>query len=144
MPSVASVLDEHVDLQLRCVDRLYLNGYLPGMQVGNQLKWFLIRQRGCAVPSPAVLGEMGKTFRAKVEAFAEQEGVPLIEFERRTIGAFEVRIHHYLVANIETRHAGAGLCHHADRFVPKIEVIGDWQRGWRDGWIRVDEEQQKV
>jgi len=82
MPSVASVLDEHVSLQLRCVDRLYLNGYLPGMQIGNQLKWFLIRQRGCAVPSPAVLGEMGKAFRAKVEAFAEDEGVPLFEFER--------------------------------------------------------------
>lgn len=82
MPSVASVLDEHVRLQLRCVDRLYLNGYLPGMQIGNQLKWFLIRQRGCAVPSPAILGAMGKAYRAEVERFAEREGVPLIEFER--------------------------------------------------------------
>ncbi len=35
--TVNDILDGHVSLDLRCLDRIYLNGYLPNVQVGGQV-----------------------------------------------------------------------------------------------------------
>jgi hypothetical protein len=32
MPNVAEIIREHVTLDVKCVDRLYLNGYVPRLQ----------------------------------------------------------------------------------------------------------------
>ncbi len=34
MPNVAEVIRDHVTLAVECVDRLYLNAYVPGLQRG--------------------------------------------------------------------------------------------------------------
>jgi hypothetical protein len=36
-PSLATMLREHVSLSTACVDRLYLNGYVPTLQTPGQL-----------------------------------------------------------------------------------------------------------
>jgi len=41
MPNVETVLRDHVVLQRDCIDRLYLNGYVPGLQRPDQLCRFL-------------------------------------------------------------------------------------------------------
>ena len=38
------VLDGHVTLDLQCLDRIYLNGYVPNLQVGGQIVQFLAGQ----------------------------------------------------------------------------------------------------
>jgi hypothetical protein len=35
--SISDVLDGHVELDLDCLDRLYLHGYLGQLQVGGQV-----------------------------------------------------------------------------------------------------------
>jgi hypothetical protein len=35
--TVNDLLDEHVTLDLESFDRLYLNGYVPNLQVGGQV-----------------------------------------------------------------------------------------------------------
>jgi hypothetical protein len=45
MPNVAEVIRDHVTLGVECVDRLYLNAYVPGLQRGDGVVAFL-RQRG--------------------------------------------------------------------------------------------------
>jgi hypothetical protein len=35
--SVNDLLDGHVVLDLQCLDRIYLNGYVPNLQVGGQV-----------------------------------------------------------------------------------------------------------
>jgi len=40
--TVNDLLDGHVGLDLRCLDRIYLNGYLPTVQVGGQHETVLI------------------------------------------------------------------------------------------------------
>ena len=35
------VLNGHVTLDLQCLDRIYLNGYVPNLQVGGQIVQFL-------------------------------------------------------------------------------------------------------
>ena len=39
--TVNDVLDGHVKLDLECLDRLYLHGYLSHLQVGGQVMQFL-------------------------------------------------------------------------------------------------------
>ena len=50
--TINDVLDGHVALDLQCLDRLYLHGYLAQLQVGGQVIQFL-SHRGYPVPSPA-------------------------------------------------------------------------------------------
>ncbi|MGH2547425.1 MAG: hypothetical protein ACRDHJ_11180 [Actinomycetota bacterium] len=38
--NINDVLDGHVGLEVDCVDRLYLNAYVPNLQVGGQVERF--------------------------------------------------------------------------------------------------------
>jgi hypothetical protein len=75
--TVNDVLDGHVQLDLDCLDRLYLNGYLGQLQVGGQVIQFL-RHRGYPVPSPACLQQIGDAFRRRVASFAEANHIPVV------------------------------------------------------------------
>jgi hypothetical protein len=55
---VGDVLDGHVVLDLECLDRIYLNGYVPNLQVGGQVVHFLTAHRGNPVPSPVLLARI--------------------------------------------------------------------------------------
>lgn len=39
--NINDVLENHVALDLECVDRIYLNAYVPNLQVGGQVVSFL-------------------------------------------------------------------------------------------------------
>jgi hypothetical protein len=75
--TVNDVLDGHVALDLECLDRLYLHGYLGQLQVGGQVIQFL-NHRGYPVPSPACLQQIGDAFRRRVASFAEANHVPVV------------------------------------------------------------------
>jgi len=85
MASVANindVLEGHVALEIECVDRLYLNAYLPTMQVGGQVVRFLRGHLGYEIPSPALLAKIGNRFRAEVRAFARERGIPILQLKK--------------------------------------------------------------
>ena len=65
----ADILDGHVSLDVECLDRIYLNGYVPNLQVGGQVVQFLAA-RGFPIPSPAVVARIGDRFRQSVRSFA--------------------------------------------------------------------------
>jgi hypothetical protein len=75
--TVNDVLDGHVVLDLECLDRLYLHGYLGQLQVGGQVIQFL-NHRGYPVPSPACLQQIGDAFRRRVASFAEANHIPVV------------------------------------------------------------------
>jgi len=79
--TVNDVLDGHVVLDLECLDRIYLNGYVPNLQVGGQVVNFLTH-RGFPIPSPVVLERNGARFRHAVETYAEANGIPWVRFGR--------------------------------------------------------------
>ena len=54
------MLVDHVCLDVECVDRLYLNGYVPDLQVGGQVVRSLCEHLGNAIPSGAILGRIGE------------------------------------------------------------------------------------
>ena len=56
--TVNDILKDHMTLDVECLDRIYLNGYVPNLQVGGQVVQFLTKQ-GFAIPSPALIGKIG-------------------------------------------------------------------------------------
>jgi predicted MarR family transcription regulator len=78
--TVPELLDGHVVLDVQCLDRIYLNGYVPNLQVGGQVSNFMRNHLGYDIPSPAVLERIGTAFRRSVSAFAEDEHVPVVHF----------------------------------------------------------------
>jgi len=80
--TVNEVLDGHVVLDLECLDRIYLNGYLPNLQVSGQVVVFLTQHLGNPIPSPALLAPIGERFRTAVRRFAEQQQIPVVRFAK--------------------------------------------------------------
>ena len=80
--TVNDVLDGHVGLDLECLDRIYLNAYVPNLQVGGQVVSFLTRHLGNPIPSPAIFEKIGTAFRAAVSRFAEDEHIPVVRFTK--------------------------------------------------------------
>ena len=75
--TIGEVLDGQAALDLECLDRLYLHGYLAQLQVGGQVIQFL-NHRGYPVPSPACLQQIGEGFRRRVASFAEANHIPVV------------------------------------------------------------------
>lgn len=82
MPNIASIIRDHVVLSTRCLDRLYVNGYLPKLQSSEQIRWFLGVHLGKPVISPAVFGTLRERFAQTVKGFAAQQEIPVVRFER--------------------------------------------------------------
>jgi hypothetical protein len=49
--TVPELLDGHTVLDIECLDRIYLNGYVPKLQVGGQVITFLHDHRGMPIVS---------------------------------------------------------------------------------------------
>jgi hypothetical protein len=73
------ILDGHVTLDIECLDRIYLNGYVPNLQVGGQVVQYLAK-RGFPIPSPVVVGRIGDRFRDAVRRFTAVNHIPVVRF----------------------------------------------------------------
>ena len=80
--TVNDLVDGHVSLEIGCLDRIYLNGYVPNLQVGGQVVSFMTQHLGCPIPSPAILERIGTGCRRSVSAFAESEHIPVVRFSK--------------------------------------------------------------
>jgi hypothetical protein len=80
--NINDLLDGHVGLDLECLDRIYLNVYVPKLQVGGQVVRFLTEHLGNPVPSPVLFQRIGERFRRDVARFAERNHIPLLHLKR--------------------------------------------------------------
>ena len=80
MPSIPDLLNGHVTLEVECLDRLYLNGYIGPLATPGGLVTFMREQLGKPIPSPVVLGQVSEKFRDAVRAMAEQRQIPIYQF----------------------------------------------------------------
>ncbi|MGH3997459.1 MAG: hypothetical protein ACRDTJ_08355 [Pseudonocardiaceae bacterium] len=79
---VNDILEGYVGLDLECFDRVYLNGWVPNLQVPGQVVSFLTRHLGFPIPSPAILERIGLRFRRAVAEFARDNDIPVVRFAR--------------------------------------------------------------
>jgi hypothetical protein len=80
--TVPELLDDHTVLDIECLDRIYLNGYVPLLQVGGQVLTFLHDHRRMPIASPALFEQIGARFRQAVARFAEMNGIPVIKLKK--------------------------------------------------------------
>jgi hypothetical protein len=78
--TVNDVLDGHVALDIQCLDRIYLNAYVPNLQTSAQVVAFLSTHLGYRFPSPALFNQLGQRFRRAVASYAEANDIPWVQF----------------------------------------------------------------
>jgi hypothetical protein len=80
--TVNEVLGGHVVLDLECLDRIYLNAYVPILQSSGQVVAFMTQYLDMPIPSPALLEKKGAVFRAAVASFADANHIPVVRFRK--------------------------------------------------------------
>src|ERR1700686_1411778 len=80
--NVAEILHDHVTFELEAIDRMYLNAYVPSLQTGGGVVYFLKTQLGVRVPSTAMVAPMSEGFVKALGAFVAQEGNAQLTFEK--------------------------------------------------------------
>src|SRR6516164_8163415 len=83
MATIPELLDGHLTLEVECLDRLYLNGYIGKLATSGGLVTFMREQLGKPVPSPVVLGQVTERIREAVKALAEREQSPIYHFDHK-------------------------------------------------------------
>jgi hypothetical protein len=78
--TVAEMVAGHVALDVSCLDRLYLNGYVPRLQAPGGVIYFFHDHRGKPIASPALFEPIGEKFRWDINDWAQANGVPVIRF----------------------------------------------------------------
>jgi hypothetical protein len=82
MPNVAELIKDHVVLTVECADRLYLNAYVPRLQSEGGVIGFLRRRGGRPIPSPALFGQITRTFKEELRAWCRERDIPWLEFKK--------------------------------------------------------------
>ena len=60
--NVAEILQHHVTFELEGIDRMYLNAYVPSLQTGGGVVYFLKTQLAVRVPSTVMVAPMSERF----------------------------------------------------------------------------------
>jgi len=80
--TVNDVLDGHTVLDVSCLDRLYLSGFVQNLQTPGGVVYFLHEHLGMPIASPAVFEQIGARFRDGMRRFAEANHIPVVRFRR--------------------------------------------------------------
>src|SRR5580700_10797293 len=80
--TVADVLSEHVVFEVECIDRMFLNVYVPQLQYARGIVGFVHRQLGLPIASTAPLAAISEAFTTAIGDFARAAGVPLVHFAK--------------------------------------------------------------
>jgi len=118
--TVNEVLDGHVALDIQCLDRIYLNAYVPKLQSSAQVAAFLSGHLGYPFPSPALFNQIGQRFRRAVASFAEANDIPWIKFGKDDVGGKLELMRPHLDRQAATGRSG----------VAAIGVAQEFQRVW--------------
>ena len=80
--NVAEIIKNHVVLEVEGIDRMYLNGYVPGLQTEGGLVHFVHKHLGFPIASTAVISPLSKAFVHAIEVFAKELQIDLITFDK--------------------------------------------------------------
>ena len=127
MATIRSLLRDRVLLQVRSVDRIYLQAYVPRLMCEGLLVRFLL-DRGATIPSPALLGQIGSRYVAAIERFADRNAIPIVRFRRGE--SKEEIARPYLEAAAREGRFGCVLIGVAQE---RAQVWRGWRRGGSDG-----------
>lgn len=82
MLTVKEILADKITLDVECIDRVYLNGYVKHLQLPGGLITFIREQMGFPIPSPMVLPPFTQSFRKAVEKYAKEQDLSIVDFAK--------------------------------------------------------------
>jgi len=82
MLTIKEILTDKITLDIECIDRVYLNGYVKHLQLPGGLITFIREQMGFPIPSPIVLPPFTQAFRKAVEKYAKEQGLSIVDFAK--------------------------------------------------------------
>jgi hypothetical protein len=121
--TVNDLLEGHAGLDIESLDRVYLNGYVPNLQVSGQVVSFMMQHLGYPIPSPAIMEKIGTSFRRAVRAFAAAHQVPIVAFGKTDRKQEVMRPH--LQRQARTGRSGVAAIGVAQEYQ---NVFAAWQR----------------
>jgi hypothetical protein len=77
---VAEILADHVRLSVECIDRMYLNVYVPRLQREKDAAWFFRSHRRQPFASSALMAPMSRRFVAGLERYAQAHEIEMVQF----------------------------------------------------------------
>jgi hypothetical protein len=80
--NVATILRDHVTLEVEGIDRMYLNVYVPRLQIVEGVLGFIRQHRGHPVPSTRMVEPITRRFVAAIEKFVHDHAIPLVSFDK--------------------------------------------------------------
>ena len=82
--TVGDLLGRHVSLDIECLDRVYLNGYVPTLQVGGPVVSFMTGASwAIRYQSPVILEKIGTAFRRSVSSLCRGgRHIPVVRFAK--------------------------------------------------------------
>jgi hypothetical protein len=78
--TAADMVAGHVRLDISCLDRVYLNGFVNKLQTPGGVVYFFHDHRGKPIVSPALFEPIGEKFRRDIKGWAQANGIPLVLF----------------------------------------------------------------
>ena len=78
--TVSDVVAEHTLFEVECIDRMYLNVYVPQLQYTAGIVGYVHRQLGLPIASTAPLGKITDAFSTAMRRFADDQQVPWVDF----------------------------------------------------------------
>jgi hypothetical protein len=80
--SVSEILQERVTLEVECIDRMYLNVYVPPLQRALGVVMFFRAHRGDPVVSSVLMGRVSDAFLRDINRFVSEYDVPVVAFQK--------------------------------------------------------------
>jgi hypothetical protein len=78
--SAGDVLCDHTLFEIECIDRMYLNVWMPRLAYGGGVQGFFVGHRGHHYASTALMDPMTKAFVADIHGFIAARGLELVSF----------------------------------------------------------------
>jgi hypothetical protein len=82
LPSVAQLQRDHVVLELQCIDRMYLNAYIPQLTSEAGVASFFRGYLGNRFASTKQAGPMTDAFIGSIRDFIHDQNIPLVRFKK--------------------------------------------------------------
>ncbi len=80
--NVATLLQEHVTLEVEGIDRMYLNVYVPRLQWEEGVVGFFQKHRRDPLASSALMEPISRGFVRAIESFVQKRAIPVVQFEK--------------------------------------------------------------
>jgi hypothetical protein len=78
----STLLRDRVTLKIDCIDRIFMQAWMPKLQTVGQVCTFLCRRRKFKIPTSGAFGKICNEFVESIQLFAKADNIPVVYFKK--------------------------------------------------------------